>query len=277
KKKCIFFFFKKKEVFRRLNKLLNEWTTKTSETNGRTNPVIYQRKYEIDKIYDNGVRVTLDARDANRVVTCIQKEKVSELNLICPHMKYDIRFSAKMEKGLYVPKNQIVKKVRTKDRISYHVDNMFNFSYYIVFLMMLKKQLKNKKNICFIFFAVLLGPYFCGEIKSNTQKSKRSYWCLLFVWFCAHTTFFCGLCLQKAGSEKFPKTTDCEVTFEVEIEIFQKEDLFNRRQALQKAMQAQSPSPDGFNLIIYHLLQHVQHLNGLGSNLQFTPPLLIVK
>lgn len=111
------------EMFRLLNTRLNARIEKTLESGGKS--IAYLRTHEEDVYWPGRVRETKQKRKAPdgteylETIRVQKKERLGDLNVLCPGRFADVRYSASLEQDCQIPNSGTPQYCRVKDRISY--------------------------------------------------------------------------------------------------------------------------------------------------------------
>lgn len=112
-------------VFQHLNVTLNARCVATSNATP-SQRVNYVRTKEVDVYWPGRVRETRVhvENDVYETVRVQKKERLADLNVLCPGSSLDVRYSASLEEPATPPENGIEQSRRVKDRISYRFDHI---------------------------------------------------------------------------------------------------------------------------------------------------------
>uniref|UniRef100_D8PXD9 mRNA-capping enzyme subunit beta n=1 Tax=Schizophyllum commune (strain H4-8 / FGSC 9210) TaxID=578458 RepID=D8PXD9_SCHCM len=104
------------------NHQLNKLHALSNEPGHPSSPVGYAHHYLVDSFYGNDrdakIRVTRDEKADNRVVECVRKIKLANLEIYCPKWPVDWRVTVSLECPVPLPDEPAV-HTRRKDRLSY--------------------------------------------------------------------------------------------------------------------------------------------------------------
>lgn len=95
-----------REIFRHVNERIMNTRFRNKNHSVRHDPhapkYTYKHTTQLDKLYYNGARVTTDLE--GNVKACIKKQRLGNLNFLCPSPSLDFRLSASVENPVPLPK-----------------------------------------------------------------------------------------------------------------------------------------------------------------------------